>query len=135
MNRLKQIYLTVFTLFFRAAADSWTASINAWKGVVGVTMIEWAIIVAVNAWLQWWLGTKLLFGLDKWAFYALFLLSFGVNYYALITRGFGIQYEQDFSALPKRERTSRLVIGISTVVVIVGLLVVSFYTARPGALR
>ena len=133
--KLRQTYLTIFTLFFRAAAGSWTRSINAWKGVAGVTMIEWALVVALNAWLQWWLGTRLLFGLEKWAFYLLFSLSFGANYYALIFCGSGIAYEEDFSRLPKRERTSRFIVGISAVLVIMGFLVVSFFTAKGGTPR
>lgn len=88
MRRFKELYLTSFVFFFRVGSGSWTPDINAWKGVICVTMIEWALMIAANAWVQSLSGAKLIFGMGTWTINTLLVVSLAINYVVLVTRGY-----------------------------------------------
>lgn len=131
MQRLKAIYLTWFVLFFRAGASGWDQGINIWKGVLGVTMLEFALVLGLNFWVRALTGAELLFAVENWAFEILFVVLFGLNYYALVARAAGINYERVFTALGKRERITLSLVGAGTIALIMGLLIYSFYAFGP----
>jgi hypothetical protein len=132
MQHLKHIYLTWFVLFFRAGANSWTHGINVWKGVLGVTMLEFALAIAGNFWIRALTGVELLFAIEKWAFEILFVVLFGLNYYALVARAAGVNFEREFASLGKRERTTLSLVGGGIIALIIGLLIFSFYAFGQG---
>jgi hypothetical protein len=131
MRIIKNIYLTVYTLFFRVAGDSWTPAINACKAIVGVTLIQWALLVVISAWAQWWWGVKLLLGFNTWIINVLLFSSFGLNYYFLVGRGHGEEYGRELASLDKRQRRWRYAVGITATAIIMGFLIASFYLANP----
>lgn len=100
----KEIYLTGFTLGFRSGGGSWTPRINAGKGVVGVTLIEWAILIGIVGWIEMYFGTRFLLSAGKWAVGITFLALYYANYHILITRGHGITFEREFPHLKKSRK-------------------------------
>lgn len=112
----KEVYLTGFTLGFRSGGSSWTYRINASKGAVGVALVEWVILIGVEAWIEILIGVRSHLDYFRWAvMIALFTLWFA-NYYVLVIRGHGTKFEREFSDLDKSRKTL-LIIGFVAVLV------------------
>lgn len=125
MQTAKKIWLLWFVLFSRIAAAAWPPSINAWKGVVGVTLVEWLVVVGLSLWLRLATERELLFGLDRWLVQVALALLFAVNYMLLIHRGIGISYERDFGNLERSKRVRGIALSLAAVLGVVGFLAAS----------
>jgi hypothetical protein len=106
---LKELYLTGFTLGFRVSGSSWSPAMNASKGVGGVSVIEWIILVVIAMWIELHFGTKFFFTTGKWAVRIACLALYLINYYVLVIRGHGIEFEREFSNLEKSRKNLLLV--------------------------
>lgn len=121
------MFLAVFLVFLKAASGDWSHSMNCWKGVLGVTFVEWALVMIVNTWVYFLTQINLLSIVGSFAFNALLVLSFGLNYYIFVTRGVGIRFEQEVAALGRSRSRQAAVAGNVVIIVIFGSLFSSFY--------
>lgn len=133
MLRLRKIYLICFVLFFRAGGRDWDYGTNVWKGVLGVAMLEFALAMTASAWIGELTGADLLLGVEQWEFTILFAGVFGLNYYVLVSRAVGSDYERAFAALEKRQRRTLSLLGIVTIGLIMGLMFFSLSALGPHA--
>lgn len=131
MQTIKDIYYSVFSVFFRASSSDWSESMNCWRGVLGVTLVEWALIMLFNIWFQYFTQVNLLFQVGKIGFNVLLVLSFCLNYYILVTRGTGVEFQHGLSALNAAQRRRSVITGSVFTGVAIGLLLFSFYLAKP----
>lgn len=123
----KEIYLTAFTIFFRTGGAAWTPGINAGKGVVGVAMIEWLVLIGLVSWIEVLVGTRFLLGISKWATIIVFLALCAANHYPLVARGHGTAFEREFASLQK----SRKILLLVFCAIIIGVAIAFFvYTAQ-----
>ncbi|HSY75113.1 MAG TPA: hypothetical protein VK810_06565 [Dongiaceae bacterium] len=102
---MKELYLAEFNSFFKAGSSSWTPGVNAGKGVAGVTLIEWVILIVIAMWIELSAGERfLLLNFHRWQIWiATFILSF-MNYYILVIRSHGIKFEREFNGLKKSKK-------------------------------
>lgn len=107
---LKELYLTVFALGFKSGSSSWSPRINAGKGVFGIAVIEGLILTSAVAWIEMSFETRFLLNTGKWTMGVVFVVLYYGNYYFLVTRGYGIRFEREFSRL-EQTRKSVLIVG------------------------
>lgn len=123
----KQIYLTAFTIFFRVGGADWTPGINAGKGVAGVAMIEWLILIGTASWIDVFEGRKFLLGIPKWISIVLFLALCALNHYPLVVCGYGTHFQHEFAHLRK---SRKLLLLASCALVILGAIAFFICAAR-----
>jgi hypothetical protein len=130
MQLLKEIYLTSFVLFFRAFKTAWTPGINAWKGVAGVAVAQWLVLVGLDVWIGMISGKRLFGAVDPWAVRLAVVALFVANHFVLVARGKGIEYEREFDNL---HRSKRVLLVTSCSVVI--LCAIIFFIASAAKQR
>ena len=101
---IKEIYLTAFTVFFRAGGADWTSGINAGKGVTGVALIESAFLLGAASWIDVFVGTKSLLDIPRWAAIVTFVALCAANHYVLVVCHHGIVFEREFTHLSKSRK-------------------------------
>jgi hypothetical protein len=111
--QLKEIYLSVYVLFFRIGGGQWPSHVNAdaHKGVAGVAVVEGILLITLVDWIQSIAGN---FGIGRWVPGIVGVVIYAINYYFLVIQGNGVAFEKQFGSLPKSKRlTLRLVaVGI-----------------------
>lgn len=112
MRRLREVYLSVFVLFYRYFAGQWSATMNAHKGVAGVSIVQGVIVITLENWIGAFTGRRL--ELDRWVLWIVIVLIYAANYYFLVIGGTGVAFEKQFGTFPKSKQiTLRLAaIGI-----------------------
>jgi hypothetical protein len=130
MGWIKDIYLTVFVLFFRIGQNSWSFQSNAAKGVAGVSWFQFMLLIGFTAWLYYATGSKLLLRVPPAAFYILFGIVCLVNYYALVTRGYGTKFESEFQTFGSRRRSLLIASGIGAITLSMGFAFFSAFYAH-----
>lgn len=126
----KELYLTMFTIFFRAGGAEWSSGVNAGKGVAGVTLIESAVLLSILSWMDMLTGTTSFLSFSKWVAVVAFLAICAANHYPLVILGHGVTFERAFSDL---KNTRRIFLVASCVVGL--LLVVTFFIYSASAHR
>ena len=122
---LKEIYFTAFTLGFRISGSSWSPVMNASKGVGGVSIFEAFILMSIGSWIEMYLGERVLLSVGKWVVGAAFLFLYCMNYYFLVIRGYGINFERKFSKLENARRRILLVSCAMLLFAIIALMLAS----------
>lgn len=117
---IKKLYLTAFVLGFKTGGADWGWNVNIGKGVVGVSMIQWALFTGCLSLLDVWTGTRFAMSFSKWVYVIAFAMLYLLNRYVLITCGYGIEFEREFANLKKSRRLvlACLSIAISTIILI-----------------
>lgn len=95
---------------------------NAGKGVAGITLMQAAILLSVEGWIEVFAGKRLSFDSSPWAFRGIALALYLANYYLLITRGHGIKFEREFNRFRKSRRT--LLVGSCLALMLIAILIV-----------
>src|SRR5438876_11170190 len=101
---IREVYLSVFVLFFRIGQNSWSYTSNVAKAVAGVTWLHLMLLIGLIAWLYFFRGDKLLLAIPRPAFYILFGILTLLNYYTLVTREAGTRFEAQFRTFGHRHR-------------------------------
>ena len=130
MQTLKELYLTVFVLFFRFAKESWSDATNAWKGTAGVTLFQWTIVGGTIFWIAAFTATDIS-GLSQLTFYILCFGSYFLNYHFLVVRGYGTGFEHAFGQFEARKKRLLLIGGVLLVVLSYGFAFASAVALRP----
>jgi hypothetical protein len=124
---IKELYNSIFVLFFRLGAGQWPKEMNAdvHKGVAGVSVLEIMLLMSAFSWIQIFLGQQLqlnplLLGTAVFALYTF-------NYYLLHLSG-GIAFEKQFSHLKKERRIALL--SWAVVVILMAIVILSFSVVR-----
>lgn len=125
MNWIKEVYLSVFVLFFRIGRNSWSYTNNAAKAVAGITWIQLMLLVGVIAWLYYFTGIRLLLAIPRPVFYLSFGIITLVNYYTLVTRQVGTLFESEFSNFEYRRRSLLIAASIAVVIGSLGFALLS----------
>jgi hypothetical protein len=121
---LKELYLTAFTLGFRFRAPKrfgggWGPIVDAGKGVAGVCLIAFFILMGIESYIEIHVGTRFSFNSNPWATRIAVLVLYLVNYYVLVTCGHGIKFEHEFTHLKKSRKvllvTSCAVLLLATI--------------------
>lgn len=130
MQTLKELYLTVFVLFFRFAKQSWSDHTNACKGAAGITLFQWTLLGSAILWISAFTGTDIS-GLSKLTFYILCFGSYLLNYRFLVLRGYGMEFERAFGHFEARKRRLLIIGGLVLVVLSYGVAFASAVALRP----
>ena len=104
LSFFKEIYLTGFTIFFKVGSANWTHGINIGKGVTGVAMVEWLILIGIASQIDALIGTRSLLDIPKWTAIFAFLVLCAANHYVLVVCRHGIVFEREFTNLKKSRR-------------------------------
>jgi len=136
MERLREVYLTVFVLFFRIGQHSWSATTNAAKGAAGITWLQFMLLITVAAWLYFFTGDRRLITISSPLFYVLFGAIYLLNYYTLVARQTGLRFESAFKTMGSRHRSLLVVTSVGFIVFSFGLALVSAsYVHAHGSLH
>jgi hypothetical protein len=131
MHSIKNIYFTVFLLFFRFCHKAWSHEMNINKGVVGVTIVQGWLLVGTNTWLYYATGNKSLMAIPKPFFFLFFALLFALNYYALVRHGRAEEFNGEFSKFPTRRKVFLIAAGVGLILLSFGFMFVSASYIRP----
>jgi hypothetical protein len=113
VHRFKDLYLSIFVLFFRVFADSWSPRTNAMKGVNGITLVEFVIAVSVSDLVQVQTGRHL--ALNRWVIGFAFVMVALVNRHFLVVRGSGVAFEREFNSFGKSKRIALRSVSVGLV--------------------
>lgn len=98
----EDLLLTVFVLFYRIARGQWWPAANAHKGVAGVTIVEGCLCIVALGWVEVALGHR--FQISEWIIGAALLVLALANFYFLIDRKRGLNFELQFDDLSRSKR-------------------------------
>lgn len=136
MKLVKEVYLSVFVLFFRIGQNSWSFTSNAAKAVAGITWLQFTLLIGLTAWLYYFTGNKLFLAASRPAFYLLFGIICLVNYYVLVTRAAGTHFVSEFRTFEYRRRSILVATSIALVIFSFGFALFSaYYVHAYGPLR
>jgi len=123
----KEIYLSVFVVFFRAVALFNTPYGCAQTGVAAIAYAQWILGLCLFDWMQ--IMTSRLFDLPTWAAVVILLALYVVNHFFLINRRNGVDFEQQFNSFSMHKRiTLRLAaLGLFSVIQLFFVVSVSAY--------
>jgi hypothetical protein len=126
---LKELYLTGVALGFRFRAPQqlgggWGPIIDTGKGVLIVSLIVFLILKGIESCVEIHVGTRFSFDSSPWELASVLALYYA-NYYLLVSRGYGIKFEREFTHL-KKSRKVHLV--VSCVVVVLATIVFTDYS-------
>jgi hypothetical protein len=117
MQTLKELYLTVFVLFFRFARQSWSDDMNAWKATAWITLFQWALVGGGILWIAALAGYPRLTGLSQLSFLILWFVTYFLNHRVLVIHGYGVKFERHFGQLESRKKTLLVTTAILVTVV------------------
>ncbi len=101
---LKEIYLTIFVIFYRAGSGLWPTEfeIDSQKGVAGVTITQSLIFINLINSTEIKLGSQLRF--SSWIIAIFFLILFQYNSYSLLSKENGLDFERKFNSFQFKKR-------------------------------
>jgi len=77
---------------------------NAVKGVAGVALVEAAILMGIEGWIEIAAGTRFSFNSSPWPLRIAAVVLYFANHYILVARGHGIRFEHEFANLKKSRK-------------------------------
>jgi hypothetical protein len=126
----KELYLTVFTVGFRFRSPQrfgvgLGATVDAGKGVAGVTVVGILIVTIIIAWIEILLGARFFLNAGKLVYGLSLIPIYFINNYILLTRGHGLKFEREYDTLSK---SRRIRLEVSCAVLLLLTIVSFFYT-------
>ena len=125
----KEIYLTIFILFYRVGSSDWPEATNRSKGAVGVSMVAISLIVGTLDFVCTLAGKRII-AMPKWAMYLFCFVIWLLNFYALVIRRHGLKFETEFNKFSKLKRNVLRVAGIVVFLGSIGFLIYSVPNKR-----
>jgi hypothetical protein len=106
LELLKEAFLSIFVVAYRINRGAWPASFNAdaHKAVAAVTFVELMACLTIYAWVQILSGSHIeFFQPVLWVGAFTFYIA---NYYFLLTKKLGSDFEKRFDRYSKARRTT-----------------------------
>jgi hypothetical protein len=127
---LKEIYLSLFVLFFRINKGAWPEYVKAdeHKGVAGITLLQGSLAIAASNFTQVLAGHQIV--LDAGAAGLMVLPVYFLNSYFLVERGAGTAFEKEFSGFARKKQTTLYLVATAITLLIVAALVLSIAVYR-----
>lgn len=130
---LKDLYLTVFTLGYKAGIagnwerlnPKWGPSVDAGKGVFLIWIIAFFILMGIKDWVEICVGTKFSFDSSLWVKVAISFALYLPNYYILVIRGHGITFERKFNDI---EKSRKILLVVSFAMLLLVTVAFSIYS-------
>jgi hypothetical protein len=101
MRSLKELYLSIFVLFFRISR--WRGSMKARTAAAGLTIVEGLLAVSLSTWVA--AATHQLVEVNRWIIGGAFVVLYLLNDQFLVDQGRGVAFEKQFSSFPAAKRT------------------------------
>ncbi len=112
MRSLKELYLSIFVLFYRLSG--WDGRMKASTASICVSVVEGVLALTIWSWMQ--IAIHQYIELNHWLVMIFFFLIAGPGDYFLVVRGHGIAFEKQFYSFSKRKRIALYVSAIGIVV-------------------
>ena len=132
MKTLAKLNLATFLVFFQLGARSWTQGINEGKAVAGITFIHGLIVMTILFWSRYLIGQLAGVMISPKALWIMWIVVGVANYYFLINRGYGTEYELEFRKPPTRSKMAVIATGAAVIVFCIAAAVTSALVLRPG---
>jgi len=115
---LKESFLSIFVVGYRINRGAWPASFNAdaHKAVAAVTFVELMATFTIYTWVQILSGSRI--ELSQPVLWVGAFFFYGANYFFLLTKKFGIDFEKRFDHCSK---TRRVTLRIAALVIFFGM--------------
>jgi len=104
---LKELYLSIFVLFFWLGVDEKPfskSSRNALRGAVGISLIEMFLSFSAISWIEIATGRRDILDKYIWLFAIACMALYFTNLHFLATRGSGLAFAKHFKHFPKIKR-------------------------------
>jgi len=126
----KQIYLSLFVLFFRINKGAWPEYVNAdaHKGAAGITLLDLFLALAASNFVQTLTGHQVLFARDTAGIVALSV--YFVNWYFFVGRGTGTAFEKEFNGFARKRQIALYLLATAITLATVALLSISVMMYR-----
>jgi hypothetical protein len=111
MRPLKEIYLSVFVLFFRISR--WRGSMKARTAALGLTVVEGFLAMSFGTWIASAVHQNI--EVNRWIIGIAFVVLYSLNDYFLVDQGRGVAFEKQFRNFPSAKRTVLYLAAISIV--------------------
>ncbi len=128
MRALKDLYFSIFVVFYKYSADHWSADMNAMKGVTGISIFQALLAFCVSTWVEIFTGQR--FKLDSWLIWMFIIPLWLTNYYYLVTRGSGVEFEKRFASFERVKRNTLYALAVGFLLVTTGVLIFSTVVYR-----
>ena len=99
---LQDFYLTLFVLFHQLGPRDTSGKHDPFKGVIGVSLIQWFFGLTLFMWVQ--IGFEYRVPLEVWIAPAIGIPLCILNGYFLMTKGKGTAFEKRFNKFSKKKR-------------------------------
>jgi len=130
MRSLKEMYLSIFVLFFRISR--WRGSMKARTAAGGLTIVEGLLAISLSAWVA--AATHQLVEVNRWIIGAAFVVLYLLNDHFLVDQGRGIAFVEQFRSFPAGKRTV-LYLAAAGVVLMTGIALYLSVTGYHGVLH
>ena len=109
--RSKEIYFSIFVLFYRLFKGAWPPQFNAenHNGAAGVSLVQVFLFMGLESWIAIYLGHPI--KLKPWMMGGAGVVIYFANCYFLLERRVGIEFEKQFNDFPKITRIALLTIA------------------------
>jgi hypothetical protein len=120
---VRELYFSVFMLFYSYFSSRWSRHMNAVKGATGVSFIEGLLFLSVGGWVEMIRHSHL--PLDRGILVLISLAIYAGNIYMLVIRGHGIAFELEFRNFRKSKRMALYAAAIVVILVTAGIFCLS----------
>lgn len=125
MKLLRDIHATWYVCFYRYGAQNWSAGVNDWKGIGGIALMDWILILGMDAAASLGMQKHFLWVLSRWEYNAIFAAIFVVNYCWIRFGNRGAIWTHRFAAMPSDLRIRRYAFSFGIVALAILLLVLA----------
>jgi len=106
---IKELYLTAFLIGFRIRVPQrfrggLAPSIDVGKGVLVASLIMFFILKGIEGYIEILVGTIFSFDSEHWEMAVITLALYLPNYYVLVTRGYGVTFDREFTAFKRSKK-------------------------------
>jgi hypothetical protein len=123
---LKDLYLSIFAVFFRTGPGLWPRRFSPadHQGILAVLFVQTIVVGLIYAWMGVLFEQRL--ALNRWVFWPLSICGYALNYYILVRKGVGLKFVRRFDEFP---RSKRIALRFWVAAVFAVLLALVFVTA------
>ncbi len=114
-NLIRELYFSVFMLFYSYFSRQWSQHMNAVKGAVGISLIECLLLMSAMGWIEIIRHSHLKF--DRWVFAAITAAICIANISVLVTHGAGLEFRSEFERFSKTKQVALYISAIAIVLI------------------
>lgn len=111
MSLLREVYLSIFVLFYRYFGGNMSESSKAMRGSVGLMLFQAILALDLLGFACIWWHQK--FKPNPVVAMLLAAALYGLNYYVLVVKGSGVNFEKQYRAFSQQKRIALRLVALT----------------------